>query len=100
MGASPPRLKPKLLGARELTWRALVARLYQFQETILLPTCRRFLLSTERCVRNENRGAGNSIPRPSTDAPRFLWTFGAAFQVDELISSFDHSITTSMFFVA
>ena len=35
---------------------------------------------------------------PPTDVSRFLWTFSAAFQVDELISSFDHPITTSMFF--
>ena len=60
----------------------------------------RTLLSTERCVRNGIRGAGNSVLRPSTDASRFSWTFGAAFQVDELISSFDHPITTSMFFSA
>ena len=31
----------------------------------------------------------------SEDASRFSWTFSAAFQVDELISSFDHSITNS-----
>ena len=28
------------------------------------------LLSTERCVRDEKRGAGNPIPPPSTDASR------------------------------
>ena len=34
------------------------------------------------------------------DPSRFSWTFNATFQVDELISSFDHPITTSMFFSA